>query len=91
MRPERITTESPLAESSPADQRTEGSHKRMVGLRAMHFYALESKFCAECGIAATGETQHALAAAMHHGQAIAFEYAMKQSNHQLCSAPDASA
>jgi len=25
MRPERLTTESPLAESSPADQRTEGS------------------------------------------------------------------
>jgi hypothetical protein len=25
MRPERVTTESPLAESSPADQRTEGS------------------------------------------------------------------
>ena len=68
-----------------------GSHQRMVGLRAMRLYALESKFCAECGLAATGETQHALAAAMHHGQAIAFEYTMKQSNDQAqrppCSKP----
>lgn len=30
MRPERLTTGSPIAESSAADQRTEGLHQRMV-------------------------------------------------------------
>ena len=30
MRPERLTTESPLHAERPADQRTEGSHQRMV-------------------------------------------------------------
>lgn len=29
MRPKRVTAETPLAESSAADQRTEGSHQRI--------------------------------------------------------------
>ena len=30
MRPERVTTESPINSGDSADQRTEGSHQRMV-------------------------------------------------------------
>ena len=33
MRPERVTTESPINSGDSATQRTEGSHQRMVSLR----------------------------------------------------------
>jgi hypothetical protein len=48
MRPERLTTESPIAESSTADQRTEGSHQRMVShqaIKACDDYLQECEFC----------------------------------------------
>ena len=41
MRPKRLTTESPLAESSPADQRTEGSYQRMVRHDHMNYLVWE--------------------------------------------------
>jgi len=42
MRPERLTTESPLAESSPADQRTEGSSSANGSAQSVTFIAEKS-------------------------------------------------